>query len=237
MNLPPSGANSGPYRAETVAQRLNALFSSGANLEYITPGIENGQRVVHQVPLNASNPNLIVTATNEDASYAAQTRWHLTLQWANYIRGAIDKPPLCITNGQAGKLQLTDAGKQGIDPVVATWSQTKATWYGYETSYNQTASGECWHPYDITCAIWAMDEADTCIYNRNYVPFGTYIRVTNLNNNVQIVVRVTDRGPRKTDRACQEKKFIDLSRGAAEAIGFNFDSLDGSIPVRLEQLS
>lgn len=83
--------------------------------------------------------------------------------------------------------------------------------------------------------MWAMTVADTCTNNTNYVPFGTYVRVTNKNNNVSIVCRVNDRGPRKTIACGTTKKLLDLSRGAAEAIGFDFNA--GSIPVKIERLS
>lgn len=44
------------------------------------------------------------------------------------------------------------------------------------------------------------------------LPFGTKVRVTNLENNRSVVVRVNDRGPFK------EGRIIDLSRGAAKEI-------------------
>lgn len=44
------------------------------------------------------------------------------------------------------------------------------------------------------------------------LPFGTKVRVTNLENNKSVVVRVNDRGPFK------EGRIIDLSRGAAKEI-------------------
>jgi rare lipoprotein A len=45
------------------------------------------------------------------------------------------------------------------------------------------------------------------------LPFGTLVRVTNLNNGESVTVRITDRGPFGGGRV------IDLSAGAARAIG------------------
>jgi rare lipoprotein A len=46
------------------------------------------------------------------------------------------------------------------------------------------------------------------------LPFGTRVRVTNLQNGQAVVVRINDRGPFKAERV------IDLSDAAAEALGF-----------------
>jgi rare lipoprotein A len=59
------------------------------------------------------------------------------------------------------------------------------------------------------------------------LPFGTLVRVTNLENNKQVVVKINDRGPYVAGRV------IDLSRKAAEEI----DMLrQGIVEVKLEVL-
>jgi rare lipoprotein A len=75
-----------------------------------------------------------------------------------------------------------------------------ASWYGPGFDGRLTASGEVFNQYDLTAA-------------HRTLPFGTRILVTNLNNGLQVTVRVTDRGPFSGDRV------IDLSAGAAEEIG------------------
>ena len=45
------------------------------------------------------------------------------------------------------------------------------------------------------------------------LPFGTRVRVTNLANGRQVVVRINDRGPFRKSR------IIDVSRAAARALG------------------
>ena len=68
-------------------------------------------------------------------------------------------------------------------------------WHG-----QQTASGERFNPGAMTAAHRTR-------------PFGQRVRVTNLSNGRAVVVRINDRGPFIRGRV------IDLSRGAASAIG------------------
>jgi len=61
----------------------------------------------------------------------------------------------------------------------------------------------------------------------NTLPFGTKIKVTNLNNSKHIVVRINDRGPFVKGR------ILDLSYGAAQKL----DMIEtGTAPVRIEVL-
>ena len=75
-----------------------------------------------------------------------------------------------------------------------------ASWYGRKFQDRPTSSGE---PYDM----FAM----TAAHKR--LPIPTYVRVTNLSNSKQIIVRVNDRGPFYEDR------IIDLSYAAAKKLG------------------
>lgn len=57
------------------------------------------------------------------------------------------------------------------------------------------------------------------------LPFGTLVRVTNLNNGRSVVLRINDRGPFVGGRV------IDVSRVAAEQLGM---VRAGSVRVRVE---
>jgi len=81
-------------------------------------------------------------------------------------------------------------------------SYGEAGWYGQELKNHRTASGEVFNPSKFTAA------------HRKF-PFGTLIRVTNLDNNQSVTVRVNDRGP------LEKSKIIDLSKAAANKISFN----------------
>ena len=63
--------------------------------------------------------------------------------------------------------------------------------------------------------------------DRSMTPLGTRVRVTNLENGKQAVVRINDRGPYRNDRV------IDLSRAEARKLGF---VQDGIAHVRIEVL-
>lgn len=75
-----------------------------------------------------------------------------------------------------------------------------ASYYGSEFHGRPTATGERFN-------MWAMTAAHKSI------PYDAQVRVTNLDNNQSVVVRINDHGPFKPGR------IIDLSKGAAARIG------------------
>jgi rare lipoprotein A len=77
----------------------------------------------------------------------------------------------------------------------------KASFYADKFEGRTTASGERYGHAKSTCAHLTL-------------PFGTLVRVTNIANNQSVIVRVNDRGPFVPNR------IIDLSRSAAEKLGF-----------------
>ncbi len=76
----------------------------------------------------------------------------------------------------------------------------QASWYGPGFAGKPTASGERFVPCRRTAA-------------HRTLPFGTRVKVTNLRNGRTVRVRINDRGPFVAGR------IIDLSRGAARALG------------------
>ncbi|HXH64072.1 MAG TPA: septal ring lytic transglycosylase RlpA family protein, partial [Mariprofundaceae bacterium] len=90
-----------------------------------------------------------------------------------------------------------------------------ASWYGRDFHGKRTADGE-W--YDMH----AMSAAHPTL------PLPTLVRVTNLDNGRQVVVRVNDRGPFVRNR------LIDLSYAAAEELGF---ANKGTTHVRVQALA
>jgi rare lipoprotein A len=89
-----------------------------------------------------------------------------------------------------------------------------ASWYGAEFEGHPTASGEPFNPSQLTAA-------------HPNLPFGTMLKITNKQNNKQVVVRVNDRGPFVSAR------IVDVSRAAAEAL----DILGtGTAPVLVESI-
>src|SRR5438093_10094524 len=75
-----------------------------------------------------------------------------------------------------------------------------ASWYGQRHQGRPTASGEAYDMNRLTAA-------------HRTLPFGTRLRVTNVENGRSVVVRVNDRGPHVPGRV------LDLSLAAAKALG------------------
>ena len=110
----------------------------------------------------------------------------------------------------AGFTAFSAAQAPGFEPFR---QEGIASWYGWEFDGRPTASGEIFNSALFTAAHPTL-------------PFGTFLIVTNLQNNLQVVVRVNDRGPFVVDR------IIDLSIAAANAIGV---LATGTAPVIIEQ--
>lgn len=86
-------------------------------------------------------------------------------------------------------------------PVSVGWTQEGiASWYGDEFQGRPTASGERYDQEGMTAA-------------HRHLPFGAWVRVENLDNGRQVLVRITDRGP------FVEGRIVDLTRAAAREIG------------------
>jgi len=97
----------------------------------------------------------------------------------------------------------------------AAASQTgRASWYGHQFQGRLTANGERFDMHALTAAHPTL-------------PFGTRLRVVNLDNEREVEVRINDRGPVVPGR------IIDLSYAAARALGAVGA---GIVPVRLTVL-
>jgi rare lipoprotein A (peptidoglycan hydrolase) len=83
------------------------------------------------------------------------------------------------------------------------WNETGgvASFYGPGFHGRRTANGEIFNQYAQTAAHRDM-------------PFGTWLKVTNLQNNRSTCVRINDRGPYVSGRV------LDVSKGVAERLGF-----------------
>lgn len=89
-----------------------------------------------------------------------------------------------------------------------------ASYYAKALQGRRTANGERYDMQALTAAHPTL-------------PFGSRVRVTNLDNGRSVVVRINDRGP------FVEKRVIDLSYAAARELQF---LTDGTTRVRLEVL-
>ena len=90
-----------------------------------------------------------------------------------------------------------------------------ASWYGAQFNGRSTANGEIFDMNKMTAA-------------HRTLPLPSVVRVTNLGNSRNVVLRVNDRGPFAGGR------IIDVSRAAADALGFR---RQGVARVRVEIMS
>ena len=94
--------------------------------------------------------------------------------------------------------------------------ECRASWYGPGFHGNTMANGQ------------RFDQNDPTHLAHKSLPFGTTLKVTNLQNGRSIIARVTDRGPYVKGRC------VDLSKAGAEQLGF---LSRGHAPVRVETLN
>ena len=85
------------------------------------------------------------------------------------------------------------------NPKAFFIAEGTASWYGKKFNGRKTASGEIFNMDKLTAAHKKLE-------------FGTLVKVINLKNNNQVIVKINDRGPFVKNR------IIDLSKKAAEKI-------------------
>lgn len=87
-----------------------------------------------------------------------------------------------------------------------------ASYYAHKFHGRATASGEIYDENRLTAA-------------HPRLPFGTFVRVTNLSNRRNAIVRINDRGP------ISDTRIIDVSFRAAQELDF---VQEGTVRVRVE---
>ena len=106
----------------------------------------------------------------------------------------------CATTSRYGQLSSTEDQNTTPTPLSSFRQTGMASYYATEFDGRTTANGERYDMHDLTAA-------------HETLPFNTRVRVTNLSNNLSVVVRINDRGP------FTKRRIIDLSYAAAEKIG------------------
>jgi rare lipoprotein A len=106
------------------------------------------------------------------------------------------------------------AGGAAISVEAGATDVGLASFYGHDHAGKRTASGQRFNPRALTAA-------------HRRLPFGSRVRVTNLENGRSVVVSISDRGPYARGR------IIDVSLGAARQLDF---VSDGTARVRLDRM-
>ena len=102
-----------------------------------------------------------------------------------------------------------------MDRIEGYSEEGVASWYGLKFHGELTSNGEVYNIYEMSAAHKSL-------------PLPSFVRVTNLDNNLSVVVRVNDRGPFYSDR------IIDLSYAAAKKLGYD---QKGTAKVKLDVIS
>jgi len=120
--------------------------------------------------------------------------------------GAAQGPNISGALQRSSPTEIPIASTEAHPSKKAPYQVGTASWYGEQFDGKETASGQAFDMYDLTAAHPTL-------------PLGTYVKVTNLRNRKAVVVRINDRGP------VVDGRIIDLSYGAAEALGFEHRGL------------
>ena len=194
------------WRATAAAARLNQLYRDSADASTIKITWDNDRR---QYLVKANEVEIVACDADTVLPDTVSGKVSDLLQATNRIRRQM---------GNAQPLSSIEGDPNGFNQVslgpISLRISGYASWYGpgFEGAYS--ASGERFNAEALTAAHPSL-------------PFGTQIRVTNMDNGASVVVRVNDRGPYARDRV------IDLSTGAARVIGL---IQAGVAPVKLEVL-
>lgn len=119
---------------------------------------------------------------------------------------------LAACTGSSPRFTPSAAPHLQVGGSYSAGEEGTASYYADEFHGRKTSNGEVFDMDSLTAAHRSL-------------PFNTTVRVTNLNNNLSVVVRINDRGP------FVEGRIIDLSLAGARAIGMIGT---GTAPVRLE---
>ncbi len=183
-------------RAEDLARSVQQLLQdSHLNPAAIVPTVVSGQPAIehHQRVYLVVDPEF-ATELNRSAELAV-------IQWVNQLRLALAAPSLSLATAQAQMY--------GLSETPETLSGL-ASWYGPYFHGRLTATGEAFDQTELTAAHPSL-------------PFGTYLKVTNLNNGNSVIVRINDRGPYINNRS------LDLSREAAHQLD---SEITGVVPYQ-----
>lgn len=200
-------------RAQIVAKRIEGYLANGGDIKKLQPALREGTYV------GSVDGNVLFTVDRNTADKSGLKQDDLTLAWVNNLRSALGAQKLKRTSDMMVSRSLSAEGR----PIGRDFDRTKtsniigmllpmrtkdtgkvllggASWYGGFFHGRRAADGSRFDMNSMTAAHKSL-------------PFGTIVKVTNLNNKRTCIVKITDRGPYIHGR------IIDLSKGAAQQVG------------------
>jgi rare lipoprotein A len=206
---------------EVVPVPQVAPIVAGANNRSDTPSFEAGLPVFIFERERSSQRQIVATAIAQigDDIVAPEPSIAIPVEPPKQPNVPVRLPVPTVPAVQPAQTQSviidrpTKASQPALNKIVATHTG-QASWYGSEGG-SRTANGESYNPSGMTAA-------------HRTLPFGTKVRVTSLRTGKAVVVRINDRGP------FHGRRMIDVSAGAAQAIGLKSDGVGA---VRMEVLA
>lgn len=196
-------AENGGEIAQKLAERLNQINAADANKITVRWNDRHNSYdiVLDTQKLVTVNSTTILPDTTANLALDA-------LQATNRLRRLL---------GNAAPLNNITGRQLKTAPKIAKTREIRgiASWYGPGFHGRTTASGERYNSNALTAAHRSL-------------PFGTKVKVTNLNNGRVVVVRINDRGP------YAGRRIIDLSAAAARRLKM---VKSGVAPVKIEILA
>lgn len=130
------------------------------------------------------------------------------------VKDAVPRAEPILAAGNSSPYTIAGIEYSVLPSAAGYRERGVASWYGSKFHGRKTANGEVYDAYAASAAHRSL-------------PLPTYVRVTNLDNQRSMIVKVNDRGPFHGSR------LIDLSYGAAVKLGF---ANQGTAPVEVVAL-
>lgn len=202
LHLPPS-LDSLTMKADSLHAQWDLLWkrSDSLRIESMLMRMQANQLRKQAAAMRAATP--ATPAISDSAPASDDVILEAVLARAAAVRSGKQR------SGQTLSDSIT-AEVMKVDP-----DEGMASYYADAFHGKKTSSGEVFNMHDSTCA-------------HRWLPFGTKVRVTNLENGKDVIVRVNDRGP------FHHGRLIDMSKGAAVALGM---IRKGTARVRIEVVS
>jgi rare lipoprotein A len=196
-------------RATAVAALINQFNRDGLDAKEIVPAFESGSYVIKlgkQTTLKFDR-GLVFSDT-------AKNREGDVLHAVNLLRRLVGNaaPITAIANAPSPSSSPGRVAARVASSPASHFASGFASWYGPGFHGAMSASGERFNANAMTAAHRSL-------------PFGTQVKVTNMDNGRSVVVRINDRGPFTHNRV------LDISEGAARVIGL---INSGVAPIRME---
>ncbi len=198
-------------RATALSTKLNQLGQSGFDAKLLRVSWKPEKKVY---AISAGKEVLVVLGKQTALPKSTGSHARDALKITNLMRRQLGNAPALVSIVGQPK-QIWQQNSEWVSTGNVRLQITgEASWYGPGFDGGRTANGESFNQYAMTAA-------------HKTLPFGTQVRVTNLNNGRSVVVRINDRGPYAGGRV------LDLSKGAASEIGV---ISSGVAPVRIDVL-